>query len=408
MPAPVLQGRRRVPMFPPREHPMLGRLGSRPLITPGDRMGPTTSLFGEVLARGEVAAAVADDAWLTAMLQVEAALAEVQAFSGLLEQDAADAIGAACARPEAFAVAAIGAGAAADGNPVAPLVAALRRAVPEPWSQAVHRGATSQDVLDTAGMLVASRALRPLLADLAAAGDQAARLAREHRDTPMIGRTLLRQAAPTTFGLKAAGWLAGLDAARRRLEQVQRERLAVQLGGAAGTLAPFGEAGPDVVEGLATVLGLCEPALPWHAERTRIADLAGALGCAAGAVAKVARDLTLLARSEVNEVSDASSVAAVCALGCAASAPGLVANLLAAMDHEHERAAGAWHAEWRPMRELLIATGSAVSWLRAALERLLVHPDVMRDNLARSGLTGDLTATGPLVDRALQAFGTKR
>ncbi|MGI5244315.1 3-carboxy-cis,cis-muconate cycloisomerase [Dactylosporangium sp. CA-139066] len=383
-------------------------------------MGATTSLFGEVLARGEVATAVGDDAWLTAMLQVEAALAEVQAFTGLLEQEAADAIGAACARPEAFGVAAIGAAAAASGNPVVPLVAALRAAVPEAWSGAVHRGATSQDILDTAGMLVASRALRPLLADLGACADHAARLAREHRDTPMIGRTLLQQAVPTTFGLKAAGWLGGLDAARRRLEQVQRERLAVQFGGAAGTLAPFGDAGPDVVEGLATVLGLNEPAVPWHTERTRIADLAGALGSAAGAVAKVARDLTLLAQNEVNEVSDSSPggssamahkrnpIAAVCALGCAGSAPGLVANLLAAMAHEHERAAGAWHAEWRPMRELLVATGSAVSWLRAALERLLVHPDVMRDNLARSGLTGDLTATGPLVDRALDAFGAKR
>jgi 3-carboxy-cis,cis-muconate cycloisomerase len=383
-------------------------------------MGPTSSLFGAVLARGEVAAAVGDDAWLTAMLQVEAALAEVQAFTGLLDQATADAIGAACARPESFAVAEIGQAAAESGNPVVPLVQALRRAVPGSAAEAVHRGATSQDILDTAGMLIAARALRPLLADLAACAESAARLAREHRDTPMIGRTLLRQAVPTTFGLKAAGWLSGLDSARRRLEQVRAERLAVQFGGAAGTLAPFGAAGPDIVEGLATLLGLSEPALPWHTERTRIADLAGALGSTAGAAAKVARDLTLLAQNEIGEVSDASPggssamphkrnpIAAVCALGCAASAPGLVANLLAAMAHEHERAAGAWHAEWRPLRELLITTGSAVSWLRAALDRLLVHPDVMRDNLARSGITGDLTATGPLVDRALEAFGAKR
>ncbi|WP_426510954.1 3-carboxy-cis,cis-muconate cycloisomerase [Dactylosporangium sp. McL0621] len=382
-------------------------------------MEPTSNLFGEVLARGEVAAAVGDDAWLTAMLQVEAALAEVQAFTGLLDQSAADAIGAACARPEAFDVVAIGRAAAESGNPVVPLVQALRRAVPE-HAEAVHRGATSQDVIDTAGMLVAARALRPLLADLRAAADLTARLAREHRDTPMIGRTLLRQAVPTTFGLKAAGWLTGLDAARRRLDQVRAERLAVQFGGAAGTLAPFGDAGPELLEGLASVLGLTEPALPWHTERTRIAELAGALGGAAGAVAKVARDITLLSQNEVDEVSDSSPggsstmahkrnpIAAVCAFGCAASAPGLVANLLAAMPHEHERAAGAWHAEWRPLRELLVTTGSAASWLRAALERLLVHPDVMRDNLQRSGLTGDLGGTGPLVDRALDAFGTKR
>ncbi|GAA3269547.1 3-carboxy-cis,cis-muconate cycloisomerase [Dactylosporangium vinaceum] len=370
-------------------------------------MGADASLFGGVLARGEVAAAVADDAWLTAMLQVEAALAEVQAFTGLLDQDAADAIGLACASPRSFSVAAIGAAAAQSGDPVVPLVRALRAAVPEPAAQAVHRGASSQDVLDTAGMLVAARALRPLLADLRAAADLTARLAREHRETVMVGRAGLQRAAPTTFGLKAAGWLGGLDAARRRLDQVRAERLAVQFGGAAGTLAPFGDAGPDVVEGLATLLGLSEPAMPWHTERTRIADLAGALGAAAGAVAKVARDLTLLAQPEVDELSTGSP-AAVCALGCAAAAPGLVANLLAAMVHEHEQAAGAWHAEWRPLRELLVATGSAVSWLRAALEGLLVHPDVMRANLAKSGIGGDLSAAGLLVDRALDAYGMKR
>ncbi|MET7393012.1 3-carboxy-cis,cis-muconate cycloisomerase [Dactylosporangium sp. NPDC005572] len=371
-------------------------------------------MFDGVLARGEVAAAVADDAWLHAMLQVEAALAQVQAVSGLIDQAAADAVGAA-ARPERFSAADLGARAAASGNPVVPLVEALRAAVPPAAAAAVHRGATSQDILDTAGMLVASRAVRVVLADLAACADRAARLAREHRETPMIGRTLLQQAVPTTFGLKAAGWLGGLDAARRRLEQVQRDRLAVQFGGAAGTLEAFGADAPDILEGLATLLGLNEPAVPWHTERTRIAELAGALGSVAGTVAKVARDLTLLAQNEVGEVADASPggssamahkrnpVAAICALGCAGSAPGLVANLLAAMAHEHERAAGAWHAEWRPMRELLVATGSAVSWLRAAFERLLVRPDVMRENLARSGLTGDLTAAGLLVDRALHA-----
>jgi 3-carboxy-cis,cis-muconate cycloisomerase len=372
-------------------------------------------LFDGVLARGDVAAAVGDDAWLTAMLQVEAALAQVQAFSGLIDPAAADAIGTA-ARPELFSTAELGARAAESGNPVVPLVQALRAAVPPTAAEAVHRGATSQDIIDTAGMLIASRALRPLLADLGASAEHAARLAREHRDTPMIGRTLLQQAVPTTFGLKAAGWLGGLDAARGRLEQVRRERLAVQFGGAAGTLAPLGEAGPDVVEGLATMLGLSEPVLPWHTERTRIAELAGALGSAAGAVAKVARDLTLLAQNEVNEVADSAPggssamahkrnpVAAVCALGCAASAPGLVANLLAAMAHEHERAAGSWHAEWRPMRELLIATGSAAAWLRTALDRLLVRPDVMRANLAASGLEDTAEdAIGLLIDRALRA-----
>ena len=243
----------------------------------------SSTLFDGVLARGDVAAAVGDDAWLTAMLQVEAALAQVLAFSGLIPQADADMI-AACARPGRFSAADLGARAGAGGDPVGPLVETLR-ALAGPAGPSVHLGATGQDIIDTAGMLVAAQALRPLLADLAACAEHAARLAREHRDTRMTGRAMLRRTAPTTFGLKAAGWLGGLDAARWRLAQVRRERLAVQFGGAAGTLAPFGDDGPDVVEGLATLLGLAEPVLPWHAERTRIADLAGALGSAAGTVA---------------------------------------------------------------------------------------------------------------------------
>jgi 3-carboxy-cis,cis-muconate cycloisomerase len=351
------------------------------------------------------------------MLQVEAALAEVLAFNGIIPTAAADEI-AAAAKPERFDLAALGAQAAQSGNPVVPLVESLRAAVSADAAPVVHHGATSQDILDTAAMLVTARALGPLLADLAASADVAARLARQYRDAPILGRTLLQQAVPTTFGLKAAGWMVGLDEVRERLTEVRRDRLAVQFGGSAGTLAPFGELGPEVVESLATLLGLAEPVLPWHTIRVRVADLASALGAAAGVIGKIARDVTLLAQNEVGEVSDSAPggssamahkrnpIAAVCAAGCAANAPGLVANLLAAMAHEHERAAGAWHAEWRPLRELLIATGSAASWLRACLERLTVHAETMRANLETSGVTASgPDAAGMLIDRALRHHG---
>jgi len=370
----------------------------------------TSELFDDVLARGEVAAAVADPAWLEAMLRVEAALAAVHAKHHVISDEAAAEI-AGVARPELFDVATLGSGAA--GNPVVPLVAQLRGLVRHP--DAVHVGATSQDILDTAAMLIAARALDRVLDDLSAALGTARELAAAHRDTPIIGRTLLQPAVPTTFGLKAAGWLVALAEARDRLALVRRQRLAVQLGGAAGTLAPLGAAGPAVVADLATYLGLAAPLLPWHTDRVRIADLAGALGTTCGVIAKVARDLTLLAQNEVGEVTDAAAggssamahkrnpVAAICAAGCAAAAPGLVADLLAAMAHEHERAAGAWHAEWRPLRELLVTTGSAASWLRAALERLEVHPDRMRANLAASGIESPgPDACGVLVDRVLR------
>lgn len=374
-------------------------------------------LFDGVLARGDVRSLTADRAWLKAMLRVEAALAVAQARVGVVPVAAADAIADAC-RPERFDIAKLATAAAASGNPVVPLVEQLRATVPDEVAPYVHKGATSQDILDTTSMLIAHRALGGIMADLAGAADAAKDLARHHRDTPMPGRTLLQQAVPTTFGLKAAGWMTGLDDALAGLDWVRRTRLAVQVGGAAGTRAGMGDHGAEVAALLATELDLAEPVLPWHTIRTRPAELAGSLGVTAGAVGKVARDVTLLAQDEVGEVSEGAPggssamshkqnpVAAVSALACAAQAPGLVATMLAAMGHEHERAAGAWHAEWRPLRELLVATGSAVAWLRECLENLVVHEDAMRANLAslmrRLGTESpDIGEAVPLVDRAL-------
>jgi 3-carboxy-cis,cis-muconate cycloisomerase len=363
---------------------------------------PELGLFDGVLARGEVRAEVSDRAWLQAMLDVEAALGRACASVGLVPAEQADAIAARC-RAESYDVAALGAAAAASGNPVVPLVAALRQAVGEPAASAVHLGATSQDVLDTAAMLVTRRALGPLLADLRAAAGAAARLAVEHRDTLMVGRTLLQPALPITFGLKAAGWLSGLDAATGRLAALRRTGLAVQYGGAAGTLAALGDAGPAVLAALAADLDLPEPALPWHTDRARIGDLAGALGVAAGVAGKVARDVVLLAQAEVAEVTDSADrggsstlphkrnpIAAVAVLAAAAAAPGLVSTLLAAMVQEHERAAGGWQAEWGPLSDLLRGTGSAAAWLRDCLAHLRVHPDAMRSTV--DGIGPDLVA----------------
>ncbi|HEX7300659.1 MAG TPA: 3-carboxy-cis,cis-muconate cycloisomerase [Solirubrobacteraceae bacterium] len=356
-------------------------------------------LFDAVLARGGVRDAVADAAWLQAMLDAEAALARAEAGAGVIPAAHAEAIVAAC-RAEGFDVAALGAQAAAVGNPAAPLVRALRERVGGDAAADVHRGATSQDIVDSAAMLVARRALEPLLSDLEAAADAAAGLAAAHRDTVMAGRTLLQHAVPVTFGLKAAGWLVALDESADRLRAVRDTRLAAQLGGAAGTLSALGDAGPDVLARYARELGLAEPVTPWHTDRTRIAELAGALGVACGVATKVAGDLVLLAQTEVGEVREGSEdgrggsstmphkrnpVAAVSARAAGRQAPGLVATLLAAMEHEHERAAGAWHAEWPALRALLRATGSAAAWLRDALEHLEVDPERMRENVDRTG-----------------------
>jgi 3-carboxy-cis,cis-muconate cycloisomerase len=390
-------------------------------------------LFGEVLARGRVRAATTDAAWLQAMLDIEAALARAQAAAGLIAASHADAIAAAC-RADLYDIDAIGARAAAVGNPAAPLVSALRERVGYPAAADVHRGATSQDVLDSAAMLVARRALEPLRGDLAGAAAAAAALADEHRATVMAGRTLLQQAVPISFGLKAAGWLVGLDESAQRLHAVRATRLAAQLGGAAGTLAAMGDAGVDVLSRFARELELAEPVVPWHTTRTRIAELAGALGECAGAVAKVAGDVVLLAQTEVAEVREGGGdrggssamphkrnpVAAISALAGARQAPGLVATLLGAMEHEHERAAGAWHAEWGPLRELLRATGSAAAWLHDCLEGLEVDVERMRANIDdavlaervaaaiggrdAAGRVREALATGALADVAREHF----
>ena len=376
-------------------------------------------MFEAITARGDAAAAVTDAAWLQAMLDAEAALARALASAGVIEETEAEAIAAACVA-DRFDAAAIAAAASGSGNPVVPLKAALTEAVEGPAAAHVHRGATSQDILDTAAMLVAARAIDPLLDDLLAARLAAGELARAHRDTPVAGRTLLQQAVPTTFGLKAAGWMAGLEDARRWLNELRVERLAAQLGGATGTLASLGDAGPAVAEAYADALGLPEPVLPWHTLRGRIGELASALAVTSGAVAKVARDVILLSQTEVAEVREArgvgsstmphkrNPVAAICALASAQQAPGLAATLLGAMAHEHERAAGAWHAEWRPLGELLRSTGSAVAWIRDSLEGLEVDPERMRANLEATGgrvmaerLKGELAEAD--LERALES-----
>jgi 3-carboxy-cis,cis-muconate cycloisomerase len=382
-----------------------------PDARPGDRISRGV-LFGGVFSRGGVEAG--DTAWLRAMLDTEAALARAVERAGLAPAGAGAAVTAA-AVPENFDLAELGQLAALTGNPVPALSRALARQVPRPLAGAVHKGATSQDIVDTAAMLMARRALAVIGADLATAAQAAARLAAGHRSTIMIGRTLLQQAVPTTFGLVAAGWLNGLDDTRASLARVGAERLAVQYGGAAGTLSGLGDQGPRVVALLAEELGLPTPPLPWHTIRPRLLDLAAALAGVDAVLSKIARDVTLLAQTEVAEVREGpggpageageggeggssparggssampnkqNPIAAVSILGCAKQAPGLLATLAAAGEQEHQRAAGAWHAEWQPLAELLILTGSAASWAAELLGGLIVDPARMSANLRAAG-----------------------
>ncbi|MFB9902820.1 class-II fumarase/aspartase family protein [Allokutzneria oryzae] len=366
-------------------------------------------LFDGVLAAGRVREVVSDAAWIQAMLDFESSLAAALADVGLIDRAHADHIAGHC-RAEFYDPAELARGSVGAGNPAAPLVRALSDRV---GGGHVHQGATSQDVLDTAAMIIAANSVDVMLADVRVAAECAARLAEEHIDTVQPGRTLLQQALPVTFGATAAGWLVGLVEAADRVAGL---RPAVQLGGASGTLAALGDKGPEVVAALAHRLNLAEPVVPWHTMRFRVAEIAAALGAMCGVLGTIARDITLLAQTEIGEVSEVgptgtgssstmphkrNPIAAVATLGCATQAPGLVATLLQAGVQEHQRAAGAWHSEWRPLVDLLRTSGSAAYWLRTSLERLGVHPERMRANLLGSGTLTERVTTEltPLVGR---------
>jgi 3-carboxy-cis,cis-muconate cycloisomerase len=356
-------------------------------------------LFDALFVPPELGEAVGDRAWIQAMLDAEAALAAAEASCGVIPSSAADAI-AACCSAERFDVDVLLQEAHSVGNPAEPLVRGLRREVPAHARAFVHLGATSQDIVDTAAMLVTRRALTIVDADLASIAAAFARLAGEHRNTLMVGRTLLQQAVPITFGLKAAGWLAGVTRARTVLRRVQWEVLAIELGGAAGTLASLDSAGVGVLREFARQLQLAEPALAWHTERTRMAEIAGALALTAGALDTIALDITLLAQTEVSEVEEAGDgrqggsssmphkqnpVRAVMVRACVREAQAQAEILFQSMAQEHERAAGAWQAEWPALSGALACAGGAARWLYQSLNGLRVYSERMRANLEATG-----------------------
>ena len=359
------------------------------------------SLFGPIFVPDRIRAAVGDRAWLQAMLDAEGALAVAQARAGLIPSEAAEAISG-CCDADRFDPEELGGQSRAAGNPVPSLVKGLTEAVPGDAARHVHKGATSQDIMDTAEVLVARRTLDLVLADVDRLAAACARLADDHRETIMPGRTLLQQALPITFGLKAAGWLVSVLEARQRLVAVRQVHLTAQLGGAAGTLASLGADGIRVLEEFARELGLAEPVVPWHTARLRVAELGGVLALVAGVAHKLALDIVLMAQTEVAEVAEPADggrggsstlphkrnpVLSVVAAACARQVPPLAQALQAAMAQEHERAAGAWHAEWETLSDALALTGGAVAAMREVMEGLEVHPDRMRENLdATDGL----------------------
>ncbi|MEW2359305.1 3-carboxy-cis,cis-muconate cycloisomerase [Spirillospora sp. NPDC029432] len=388
-------------------------------------MSPDAGLLSPVRAGTDAEAATGDRAWLAAMLDAETALARAQARLGIIPGEAAEAI-AAAADPARVDLPELARRARGAGNPVVPLVGDLR-GLAGPFGEHVHKGATSQDIMDTAAMIVASRARRGALAHLDRVLAALAETAARHRDTPIAGRTLGRQALPTTFGAKAGGWLLGVLEARDRLAAVP---LPVQLGGAAGTLASYGERGLELMGAYAAETGLAEPAAPWHTRRTPVADLGAALALTAGALGKFATDVVLLAQSEVDEVAEPAApgrggssamphkrnpAMATVIRSAALQVPAYAQVLNASLAAPHERPAGEWHAEWQPFRECLRLAGGAAETAAELAEGLEAAPDRMRANLG--GLLAVLAEHGgdpgpglapELADRAVAAYRQSR
>jgi 3-carboxy-cis,cis-muconate cycloisomerase len=338
------------------------------------------------------------------MLDVEAALARVQARLGVVPATAVDAICVAC-NAQTIDIASLAIAAAAAGNLAIPLVKQLTASVAKSDAEAakyVHWGATSQDIIDTALILQLRDALTHIERDLQQLGDLLAKFAKQHQSTPLAGRTWMQQALPITLGLKAATWLDPLQRHRTRIDALKSRLLVLQFGGAAGTLASLGDAGLQVAQALATELKLALPALPWHATRDRVVELASVLGAITGSLGKIARDISLLAQSEIAELAEPHAtgrggssamphkrnpVACANVLAAATRMPGLVATMLTAMPQENERALGGWQAEWECLPQIVQLTGAALEQMLHTVAGLQVDAARMHANLhATDGL----------------------
>ncbi|MBC3842987.1 3-carboxy-cis,cis-muconate cycloisomerase [Streptacidiphilus sp. 4-A2] len=381
-------------------------------IEAGTGAGVDAGLLAPVYADNGILAALSDEAWVAAMLEAEVALARAQAALGVIPAESAEGIaeGARSARIDVESLAQRSRGAA---NPVVVLVQELTAAVAAVAPAAVghvHLGSTSQDILDSAAMLLTVRVLDGIDRDLSRTATALAALAREHRDTPMAARTLAQHAVPTTFGLKAAGWLGSVLDASARL-RATAAGLPAQLGGAAGTLAAYQEyargtaaEGPEhgieLAARFAAELGLAEPAGPWHSLRMPLCDIGWVLSAVTGALGKFALDVQGMSRTEVGEVAEPAAggrgvssampqkrnpVLAVLVVSAARQLPLYTAVLTQSMLAEDERAPGAWHAEWQPLREALRLTAGAARTAAELAEGLEVHPSALRRNLDLTG-----------------------
>jgi 3-carboxy-cis,cis-muconate cycloisomerase len=331
-------------------------------------------------------------------LDFESALARALLAAGIAPAGAARSIEEACDSTR-FDLAEIAREGADAGNEVIPIVERLRAIVAERDASAasyVHWGATSQDVIDTVLVLQLKEVREQFDSHTFALSRMLANLATEHASTPIIGRTWLQHASPTTFGLKAAGWLDAVVRHRERFAALWPRVLVVQFGGSVGTLAALGTRGPTVAAVLASELSLARPAMPWHSARDRFAEVATCMGLLVGTLGKIAHDIVLLSQSEVGEAQEnhadgrgrsstmphkRNPVSSARVLAAAMRMPGLVATSLAAVVQEHERGLGGWQAEWTVIPEICVLAFAALRDVVEMLDGLVIDRDRMSFNI---------------------------
>jgi 3-carboxy-cis,cis-muconate cycloisomerase len=355
-------------------------------------------VLDSVFADAEVAAIFSERRYVAEMVAVEAALATAEARLGVIPAESGKLIAerAASFRPD---LESIRSRLADDGVPVIELVRQLREHVGGAAGDDVHFGATTQDIMDTALVLQMRAALAVLEETLDCVIGNLAAMARRYRTSVMPGRTRSQQAVPIPFGLKAAGWLASLLRHRTRLAQIRPRALVVQLGGAAGTLAPLGGRGVDVIEALAAELGLSAPPLPWHTQRDTLAEAAGWLSLVSGSLAKMAQDVILLAQTEIGEVRETAEegrggsstmpqkvnpVTSEQIVAAARSNAVLLGAMHQALVQEHERATSGWQIEWRTLPQMFELTASALRKAEFLTAHLHVDEARMRHNVGAS------------------------
>jgi len=331
-------------------------------------------------------------------LDIEAALARVEARLGIIPPEASSEINAR-ANIDAIDMDKLRHRTEVAGSPIIPIIEQLTALCGE-HGQYVHFGATTQDIMDTATAIQMRDAFGIVHDDVSAISTNLANLARRYRDTSMAGRSMLQHAVPITFGLKAAEVLAAIERHRTRLEELRPRAMVGQFGGAAGTLASLGAHGLEVQRELMAELKLHEPAITWHTHRDSIAEVGSFLALVTGTLAKFATDIKLMMQTEVAEAAEPAEpgrgtsstmpqkrnpVACNFIIACASMVRHQAAALMDAMVQDHERASGPWMIEWIALPAAFLAASGALHQARNLTEGLHIDENRMRENLDATG-----------------------